>query len=83
MERSDCEAWLNRWIKNYTLANPETASFESKAKRPLREARVDVRDDPSRPGCYEAVAYLRPHFQMEELSVGLSLVAKLPESRAR
>lgn len=83
MERGECESWLNRWIKNYTLANPETASFESKAKRPLREARVDVRDDPSRPGCYEAVAYLRPHFQMEELSVGLSLVAKLPAARGK
>ncbi len=83
MERSECEVWLNKWIKNYTLANPETASFDSKAKRPLREARIDVRDDPSRPGCYEAVAFLRPHFQMEELSVGLSLVAKLPEAKGK
>ncbi|QDT55810.1 hypothetical protein Pan44_38580 [Caulifigura coniformis] len=83
MERNECEVWLNKWIKNYTLANPETASFDSKAKRPLREARIDVRDDPSRPGCYEAVAFLRPHFQMEELSVGLSLVAKLPEAKGK
>ena len=83
MERNECEVWLNKWIKNYALANPESASFESKAKRPLREARIDVRDDPSRPGCYEAVAFLRPHFQMEELSVGLSLVAKLPEAKGK
>ena len=83
MERKDCEVWLNRWISNYTLAKPEIAGFTDKAKKPLREARIDVREDPSRPGCYEAVAFLRPHFQMEELSVGLSLVAKLPESRGR
>jgi type VI secretion system protein ImpC len=83
MERNECEVWLNRWIKNYTLGNPESAGFESKAKRPLREARIDVRDDPARPGCYEAVAFLRPHFQLEELSVGLSLVAKLPEAKGK
>jgi len=81
MERSECEVWLNRWINNYTLANSESASFKAKAERPLKEARIDVRDDPSRPGCYEAVAYLRPHFQLEQLSVGLSLVAKLPDSQ--
>ncbi|WP_010585383.1 type VI secretion system contractile sheath large subunit [Schlesneria paludicola] len=81
MERKDCEVWLNNWINNYTLAKPEIAGPSDKAKKPLREARIDVREDPARPGCYEAVAFLRPHFQMEELSVGLSLVAKLPESR--
>lgn len=81
MERDECERWLNRWINNYTLANPESAGPEAKAERPLREARIEVRDDPSRPGCYEAVAFLRPHFQLEELTVGLSLVAKLPESQ--
>lgn len=81
MERSDCETWLNRWINNYVCANPSTAGQETKAAKPLAEARIDVRDDPARPGCYEAVAFLRPHFQMEELNVGLSLVAKLPSSQ--
>jgi len=81
MEREDCERWLNRWINNYTLGNPEIAGPKAKAERPLREAKIVVQDDPSRPGCYEAQAFLRPHFQLEELSVGLSLVAKLPEAK--
>ena len=53
---------------------------EAKAARPLREARIDVVDDKARPGCYKAVAYLRPHFQLEELGVSLRLVADLPAS---
>jgi type VI secretion system protein ImpC len=81
MERDECEIWLNRWINNYTLANPENAGQEMKAKSPLREARIVVREVKGKPGCYEAVAHLRPHFQLEELSVSLRLVAELPEAK--
>jgi type VI secretion system protein ImpC len=81
MERSECETWLNRWIMNYCLANPESAGPKAKAERPLREARVEVREVKGKPGCYEAVAYLRPHFQLEELGVSLRLVAELPQSK--
>ncbi|MHB8971788.1 MAG: type VI secretion system contractile sheath large subunit [Pirellulaceae bacterium] len=81
MEREDCERWLNRWIGNYVLGNPEDAGQEAKAKSPLREARVVVRDVPGKPGCYEAVAHLRPHYQLDELSVSLRLVAELPQSK--
>ncbi|MDH3213240.1 MAG: type VI secretion system contractile sheath large subunit [Myxococcales bacterium] len=79
MSRGDCEAFLNRWIMNYVL-NMDEAGQEAKAARPLREARIDVIDDKSKPGCYKAVAYLRPHFQLEELGVSLRLVADLPQS---
>ncbi|MCA9752826.1 MAG: type VI secretion system contractile sheath large subunit [Gemmatimonadetes bacterium] len=75
--RSECAKFLNNWIGNYVLAQDE-ASQEAKAKRPLREARIDVTDDKARPGCYKAVAYLKPHFQLEELNVSLRLVADLP-----
>jgi type VI secretion system protein ImpC len=51
-----------------------------KAQYPLREARVDVIEDKSKPGVFKAVAFLRPHFQLEELSVSLRLVAELPKS---
>ena len=81
MERSECEDWLNRWILNYVLENPERAGQKAKAEKPLAEARVEVRDVKGKPGCYEAVAYLRPHFQLEELGVSLRLVAELPESK--
>jgi len=51
-----------------------------KAKYPLREARVDVEEVKGKPGVYRAVAYLRPHFQLDELTVSLRLVASLPQS---
>jgi type VI secretion system protein ImpC len=77
MSRSDCENFLNRWITQYVTID-DNASQETKAQYPLREARVDVIDDKARPGCYKAVAYLRPHFQLEELNISLRLVADLP-----
>jgi type VI secretion system protein ImpC len=81
MERSDVEDWLNRWILRYVLENPESAGQRAKAEKPLRAARVEVRDVKGKPGSYEAVAYLRPHFQMEELGVSLRLVAELPQAK--
>ncbi|GGF34667.1 type VI secretion protein EvpB [Aliidongia dinghuensis] len=78
MEAEDCEVWLNRWIKNYVNTN-EQAGAESKAKFPLREARVEVHAIPGRPGAYSAVAYLRPWLQMEELTTSLRMVARIPE----
>lgn len=77
MSRTEAEKFLNRWIKNYVLATDD-ASQEHKAKQPLREARVDVAEIPGKPGCYRAVAFLKPHFQLDELSVSLRLVADLP-----
>ncbi len=77
MSRADAEAFLNRWIMNYVTPD-DTASPQIKAKFPLREARVDVAEIPGKPGCYRAVAFLRPHFQLDELSVSLRLVADLP-----
>lgn len=77
MSRNDAEQFLNRWIMNYVL-DSDSGSQQAKAKKPLREARVDVAEIPGKPGCYRAVAFLRPHFQLDELSVSLRLVADLP-----
>jgi type VI secretion system protein ImpC len=77
MTRDECETFLNRWIKQYVTSD-STANQETKAKRPLNAARIDVMDDPARPGCYRAVAFLKPHFQLDELTVSLRLVAELP-----
>lgn len=77
MSRDDASAFLNRWISNYVTPD-DTASPATKAKRPLREARVDVVEVPGKPGAYRAVAFLRPHFQLDELTVSLRLVADLP-----
>jgi type VI secretion system protein ImpC len=78
MSRKDAEMFLNQWIHNY-VTEDDTASPGVKAQFPLREARVDVSEIPGKPGCYRAVAFLRPHFQLDELSVSLRLVADLPQ----
>ena len=78
MEAEDCEAWLNRWINNYVNAN-DAAGPESRASYPLRDAKVKVEEIPGKPGSYNAVAWLRPWLQMEELTTSLRLVARIPE----
>lgn len=78
MEASDCEEWLNRWITNYVTADPKP-SEETKARYPLREAQVQVREIPGAPGSYNAVAHLRPWLQMEELTASMRMVAKIPQ----
>ena len=77
MSREQCEQFLNQWISNYVLLD-DMASQEQKAKFPLRQARIEVTEIAGKPGAYTAVAYLRPHFQLDELTVSLRLVAKLP-----
>jgi type VI secretion system protein ImpC len=77
MSRSEAQTFLNNWIANYVVANDD-AAMSVKAKRPLKEARVDVQEDPRKPGVYRAIAFLRPHFQLDELSVSMRLVAELP-----
>jgi len=79
MSRADCERFLNQWIMNY-VTEDDQASPATKAQYPLREARVEVMEVPGKPGAYRAIAYLRPHFQLDELTVSLRLVAELPQS---
>ena len=76
---SNVEDFLNRWLTQYVLLD-DNASQEAKAQFPLREASVQVSEVPGRPGVYRAVSFLRPHFQLDELSVSLRLVAELPQS---
>jgi type VI secretion system protein ImpC len=78
MSRTDCERFLNQWISNYVTAD-DTASPIVKAQFPLRDARVEVVEIPGKPGAYKAVAFLRPHFQLDELQVSLRLVTELPK----
>jgi type VI secretion system protein ImpC len=77
MTRADCEVYLNRWIAQYVLED-ESATIGTKARFPLREARIDVAETPEKPGVYRAVLFLRPHFQLDELSISMRLVVELP-----
>jgi len=76
--RQGVQDHLNNWLAQYVLLD-DSASQEAKSKFPLREARVEVVEIPGKPGCYRAAAFLRPHFQLDELTVSLRLVADLPE----
>jgi type VI secretion system protein ImpC len=73
--------YLNRWISGYILGTDD-AGQDLKAQYPLREARIDVFDVPGKPGAFRAVAFLRPHFQLEELTASIRLVAELPPPAA-
>ena len=79
MEASDAEEWLNKWISNFVNASPG-ASADMKARYPLAEASIEVKEIPGQPGSYSAIAWLRPWLQMEELTASLRLVAKIPKA---
>lgn len=78
MERQDMEDFLHRWIHQYVCAS-EKPSEDEKARLPLAQAQIEVKEVPGSPGSYNAVAWLRPWLQMEELTTSLRLVASLPK----
>ena len=81
MTKENCSSYLNRWITHYVLLD-DAAGQELKAQYPLRQARIDVSDVPGKPGVYKAVAFLKPHFQLDALTISLRLVAELPPPAA-
>ncbi|MGZ0717739.1 type VI secretion system contractile sheath large subunit [Pseudomonas palleroniana] len=76
--RAEMETWLNNWIIRYVERNPSTATDADKARKPLANAEVVVEDIEENPGFYQAKFYLRPHYQLEGLTVSLRLVSQLP-----
>jgi type VI secretion system protein ImpC len=81
-ERADMERFLSDWIQQYVLANPATVGDDMKARKPLAGAEVKVEEIEGNPGYYAAKFHLRPHYQLEGVSVSLSLVSRLPSQRA-
>lgn len=82
MTKENVASYLNTWISGYVLLD-DNAPQTVKAGYPLRQARVDVFDIPGRPGCYKAVVFLKPHFQLDELTASVRLVAELPPPAAK
>jgi type VI secretion system protein ImpC len=82
MSRSQAEAYLNQWVSNYVVSD-DHASAAAKASKPLRDARIEVMEVPGNAGALRAVAFLKPHFQLDELTVSLRLVADLPAPAGR
>jgi type VI secretion system protein ImpC len=81
-EREDVRRWLNSWIMNYVDGDPANSSETTKAQKPLAAAEVQVQEVEGNPGYYSAKFFLRPHYQLEGLTVSLSLVSKLPSVKA-
>jgi type VI secretion system protein ImpC len=77
-ERKQLQEWLQDWILQYVDGSPDISSEATKARRPLADASVEVFEDQENPGYYSARFYLRPHFQLEGMDIGLSLVSRLP-----
>lgn len=77
-EREDMERWLNEWIMNYVDGDPANSTQETKARKPLAAAEVVVEEVADNPGYYTSKFFLRPHYQLEGLTVSLRLVSKLP-----
>jgi type VI secretion system protein ImpC len=78
MEAEDMQIWLNQWVNKYVNASEEGGQ-DMRARYPLRDAKIEVKPVPGKPGSYNAVAWLRPWLQMEELSTSLRMVARIPE----
>jgi type VI secretion system protein ImpC len=76
-EAADVESELNRWIKNYVNSS-ETGGQEIRSKYPLRDAKVVVQEIPGQPGSYNAIAWMRPWLQFEELTTSMRMVARIP-----
>jgi len=80
-ERDDMQRWLNQWITQYVDGDPANSSETTKAKKPLAAAEVTVEEIEGNPGYYTSKFYLRPHYQLEGLTVSLRLVSKLPSGK--
>jgi type VI secretion system protein ImpC len=80
-EKDDMQRWLNKWIKQYVDGDPDGSSEATKARKPLAAAEVVVEADEANPGYYRSRFYLRPHYQLEGLTVSLRLVSKLPSAK--
>ncbi len=78
----DMQKWLQKWVTQYVDGDPAHSSEETKARRPLAAAQVVIEEDPSNPGYYNSKFFLRPHYQLEGLTVSLRLVSKLPSAKA-
>ncbi|WP_390915603.1 type VI secretion system contractile sheath large subunit [Pseudosulfitobacter sp. SM2401] len=79
--RDDMERWLNDWILQYVDGSPNSSSERTKAEKPLAAATVEVAEVEGNPGYYQSRFFLRPHYQLEGLSVSLRLVSKLPSEK--
>jgi type VI secretion system protein ImpC len=80
-DKNQLQQQLQGWINKYVTGNPESADEKEKAKKPLAAAKVEVIEDELNPGYYLGKFFLKPHFQLEGMDIGMSLVSKLPQGK--
>ncbi|HEY4079203.1 MAG TPA: type VI secretion system contractile sheath large subunit [Burkholderiaceae bacterium] len=80
--REAMERWLNEWILRYVDGDPANSTEQTKAERPLAAAEVVIEEVEGAPGYYQSKFFLKPHYQLEGLSVSLRLVSKLPSEKS-
>ena len=80
-ERDDMQRYLQTWITQYVVGDPARAQESVKAQKPLAEARVEVNEIEGNPGYYSSTFWLRPHYQLEGLTVSLRLVSTVPAAK--
>jgi type VI secretion system protein ImpC len=78
LSRAQLEEWLTNWLLRYVDGSPSTSSEEWKASHPLEEAHISLDERPDMPGQYDAKFFLKPHYQLEGLTIALRLVSRLP-----
>jgi type VI secretion system protein ImpC len=77
-EKEELQRWLQEWITEYVDGDPANSSEAIKARKPLAAAKVEIFPNEENPGYYNARFYLRPHYQLEGVDIGMSLVSRLP-----
>jgi type VI secretion system protein ImpC len=77
-ETEELQRWLQEWITNYVDGDPKNSSEATKARKPLAAAKVEIVADEENPGYYTGKFFLRPHFQLEGVDLGMSLVSRVP-----
>jgi type VI secretion system protein ImpC len=81
-EKDEMQRWLTKWIMQYVDGDPASSSESTKARKPLAAAEVVLEEAEGTPGYYTSKFFLRPHYQLEGLTVSLRLVSKLPSAKA-
>jgi type VI secretion system protein ImpC len=79
MSKSQVESWLQSWLFNYVDGSPDSSPLEYKATHPLADGKVEVTENEENPGYYSARFYLKPHYQLEGLTVSMRLVSRMPK----
>jgi type VI secretion system protein ImpC len=79
MSKDQLQSWLQTWLFNYVDGSPNSSALEYKATHPLADGRVEVEENEENPGYYSAKFFLKPHYQLEGLTVSMRLVSKMPK----